>query len=93
VEAERWTRLDAAIRVAADNIGFSACGRPGAARNLVDHFRRRRSRVDGHHTLGEALAAFRAALLPASADSLNGKWRKTPAKSRRRSCGKESISV
>jgi hypothetical protein len=40
---------------------------------LVDHVRYRRSRVDDHHTLGKALAAFKAALLPASPDSLNGK--------------------
>jgi hypothetical protein len=39
-----------------------AYGRPGAARNLVDH-----------HRLGKALAAFKATLLVASPDSLNGK--------------------
>jgi hypothetical protein len=59
-------------KIAEPQIANFAYGRPGAARNLVDHFRRR-SRVDDHHTLNKALAAFKAALLPASADSLNGK--------------------
>jgi hypothetical protein len=59
--------------MAEPQIANFACGRPGAARNLVDHVRYRRSRVDDHHTLGKALAAFKAALLPASPDSLNSK--------------------
>jgi hypothetical protein len=59
--------------MAEPQIANFAYGRSGAARNLVDHVLCRRSRVDDHHRLGKALAAFKAAMLPASPDSLNGK--------------------
>jgi len=50
-------------------------------------------RVEDRHTLGKAIAACQAVLLPASPDSLNGNQRKTREEPRREPVGKESISV
>jgi hypothetical protein len=58
-----------AAQDAEPQIANFAYGGPGATRNLVDYVRCRRFRVDDYHTLGKALAAFKAAVLPASPDS------------------------